>query len=387
MKKILCLTLAAMLLFALMPAASAETLTGLTATEIVAQMGIGWNLGNTFDAYHGNTRDVYSQEQSWGNPKVDEAMIKRVKDAGFKTIRIPVTWFKQLSKDGTFTINEAFLNRVKEVVDMAYNEGLFIILNMHHEEWLNSKNLDKDQEKIGKQLVAIWRQIADTFADYDQHLIFEGMNEPRKAGTAAEWNGDDTGRAAVNYLNQLFVNAVRTDAKGYNAERALMIPTYAASNAAINMYSLKIPEWNGAQAENIIVSVHSYSPYDFCLSDKKTTFNLDSQSDKKSINDVFINVKGHFLDKGIPVVIGETGATNTNNNVVDRGNWAYYMARRAAFYGVPICIWDNGARGSSGGECHSWLNRRATEKNLFPEVLDRLFEGAASYEWGEGMKR
>lgn len=385
MRKMLFTLLAAVMLFAsLSLTASAEELTGMTAAEIVAQMGIGWNLGNTFDATGGSTANVYSQEQSWGNPKVDTAQIKRVKEAGFNTIRIPVTWYRQLSKDGTYTIHPAFLDRVKEVVDMAYAEGLFVIINMHHEEWLNSSTLDKDYEQIGVQLAAIWKQIAAAFADYDQHLIFEGMNEPRLKGTAAEWNGTPEGSAAVNYLNQVFIDTIRTDAQGYNGERALMIPGYAASCSGVLLNRIEIPQWNGAQAENIIVSVHSYTPYDFCLSDNMVRFDLTNTSNTMSIDSIFYTIKSFFLDKGIPVVISETGATNTQDNTEARGNWAYYMGKKAATYGVPICIWDNGSYGNSGGECHVWINRKGEEVSPFPVLLERLMEGAGSVEWGSG---
>ncbi len=383
MKTLICKLLAVMLLTAMIPcAASAEELTGKTAMDIVSQMGIGWNLGNTFDATGGNKVNVYSQETSWGNPKVTPELIHRVKEAGFTTIRIPVTWYRQLSKDGAFTVEPAFMARVKEVVDMAMSEGLYVIINMHHEEWLNCKTLDKDYEKIGQQLAAIWRQISDTFAEYDQHLIFEGMNEPRMKDTPSEWNGNEAGIAAVNYLNQVFVNTVRTDAKGHNGERALMIPTYAASSSASNMIAHKLPQWNGKDAENIIVSIHSYTPYDFCLSDTMTNFNKLFTNHTMPIDMIFYNIKGHFINKGIPVVIGETGATNKDNTVA-RENWAYYMGKQAASYGVPIVIWDNGAYGNSGGECHAWLNRRnEAEISPFPTVLQALFEGASSVEWG-----
>ena len=383
MKKIMYCLLAMVLLLSVMPAcASEQKLTGLTAAEIVAQMGLGWNLGNTFDAHHGNTRDVYSQEQSWGNPKVTPEMIHKVKEAGFKTIRIPVTWYRQLSKDGAYTINAAFLARVKEVVDWAYAEGLFVIINVHHEDtWLNVKNLDTDHEKIGVQLAAIWRQVADTFAEYDQHLIFEGMNEPRMKGGDQEWNGNKAGYAAVNYLNQVFVDTIRTDAKGHNGERALMIPTYAASSSSAQMQALEIPQWNGAPAENIIASVHCYTPYDFCLSDEMTHFNKLFTSHTMPIDMIFYSIKGIFLDKGIPVIIGETSATNKDNTVA-RENWAYYMGKKSASYGVPIVIWDNGSHGNSGGECHVWIERRGEELTPFPTVLNALFEGAASVEYG-----
>lgn len=384
MKKVLCF-LAALLFLALNLTASAEELTGLTAHEIVAQMGLGWNLGNTFDAMHGNQKNVYSQEQSWGNPKVEPELIHKVKEAGFSTIRIPVTWFTQLSNDGTYTINPAFLARVKEVVDYAYAEGLFVIINIHHEEWLNSPTLDKDYEQIGVQLAAIWRQLADCFAEYDQHLLFEGMNEPRMKGTSAEWNGTLEGSKAVNYLNQVFVNTIRTDAKGHNDERALLIPSYSASCSAVQMNRVEIPQWNGEQAKNIIASVHSYTPYDFCLSDNSSSFKLNNFSNTFSVDAVFYGIKSSFLEKGIPVIMTETGATNTNDNNEDRANWAYYMGVKSATYGVPIVIWDNGAYGTSGGECHVWINRRGNALSPIPEVLEKLFEGAASVEWGSGM--
>lgn len=389
MKTMLCALLSLMLLLAVLPiAAFAEEaeLTGLTANEIVAQMGLGWNLGNTFDAYHGNSRDVYSQEQSWGNPRVTAELIHKVKEAGFKTIRIPVTWYPQLSNDGTYTIKPEFLARVKEVVDWAYDEGLFVIINMHHENtWLNVKNLDTEYVKIGEQLAAIWLQLADAFAEYDQHLIFEGMNEPRMAGTSAEWNGTKEGIAAVNYLNQVFVDTVRTNAKGHNGERALMIPGYAASSSSAVMGAIKLPQWEGRQAENIIVSVHSYTPYDFCLSDKQTKFNRLLPSNTSEIDSIFYNIKALFLNKGIPVVIGETGATN-KDNPTDREHWAYYMAARATSYGIPIVIWDNGSNGNSGGECHAWIDRRGEDLSPWPTVLQALFDGANSVEFGSKVK-
>ena len=382
MKKMLCTLLAAILLISVLPAAaSAEALTGLTAKEIVSQMGLGWNLGNTFDATNGNTRDVYSQEQSWGNPKVTPELIHKVKEAGFKTIRIPVTWYHQLSKDGSYTIKPEFLARVKEVVDMACDEGLFIIINMHHEEWLNTAKLDTNYVKIGEQLAAIWTQVADTFADYDQHLIFEGMNEPRMKGTSVEWNGNEAGFAAINYLNQLFVDTVRGNGKGHNGERALMIPSYAASNSSGALNAMVLPQWDGKQAENLIISVHAYTPYDFCLADTQMNFNKLYTSHTMPIDMIFYTLSGLFLKNDIPVVIGETGATNKDNPDA-REDWAYYMGMKAASYGVPIVIWDNGHHGNSGGECHAWIDRRGDAISPWPTVLDALFEGAASVEWG-----
>ncbi len=394
MMRVLCMLLAVLLCAAALPVeATAEELTGMTATEIVAQMRIGWNMGNTFDATGGDPADVYSQEQSWGNPIVDEALIQRVKDAGFNTIRIPVTWYRHVAEDGSYTINPAFMARIKEVVDLAYDRGLYVILNMHHEAWLNTATMDKDYEQIGVQLAAMWKQIADTFADYDQHLIFESMNEPRMAGTGAEWTGNKAGCDAVNYLNQVFVDVIRTDAKGNNGQRALMIPGYAASSSTTLMAAIDMPVWNGTQAENIIISVHCYNPYDFCLSDKMVVFDRSNKQHTSSIDTVFSNIQRLFLDKEIPVIMGETGATNTANNTEARESWAYHVGAKAAAYGVPICIWDNGNNNTSGGECHAWVRRSQnvklrSQKNPlpFPTVVEALFEGASSIEWGTGRE-
>ncbi len=387
MKNICRAVLFALALCLLTTTALCEELTGMTATEIVARMGIGWNLGNSFDATGGNQRDIYSQEQSWGNPIVDEALIRRVKDAGFTTIRIPVTWYRHTSRDGAYTINPDYLARVKEVVDYARAQDLFVIINFHHEEWINDPHLDQNYLKIGEQLSAMWKQVADAFADYDQHLIFEGMNEPRMKGTSLEWNGgNDAGREAVNYLNQVFVNAVRQDAKGHNGERCLMIPGYAASSSSLVLNSIAIPVVNGEAVNNLIISVHCYSPYDFCLSDAQVDFDPGNSSHVSGINNLMADIKRIFLDKGYPVIIGETSATNTNNNTEARERWAYYMGAKSAEYGVPIIIWDNGNhRQSSGGECHGWIYRRTQADGAlspFPTVLAALMEGKNSLPWG-----
>lgn len=389
-KKILFVTaLLCLLLAGIYGTAAAENepdtegpLTGKSAEEITEQMGIGWNLGNTFDATGGNSTDIFSQEQSWGNPIVTKELIDTVKEAGFTTIRIPVTWYKHLSDDGAYTIDPEFLERVKTVVDYAYEDGFFIILNIHHEAWVNTPELSTDYEELGTELAAIWLQLSDYFADYDQHLIFEGMNEPRMAGTDAEWSGNQEAYAAVNYLNQIFVNAVRSSEKGYNQERCLMIPGYAASSSSTVMSSVALPTVNGEAANNLIVSVHCYSPYNFCLSDTMKDFDPESSECVGEIDTIFSNIETLFLDNGIPVVIGETSATSKNNTEA-REKWAYYMGSKAAAYGVPIVIWDNGSNTNSGGESHAYIDRAVNEWN-YPTVIEALLSGLRSTEWGSG---
>ncbi|MGN0793561.1 MAG: glycoside hydrolase family 5 protein [Aristaeellaceae bacterium] len=379
------------LLLGLCQAAAAETLTGKTAGEIVNDMGVGFNLGNTFDATGYDANDIYAQEQSWGNPIVDQALMQRIRDAGFTSVRIPITWYRNVADDGLYTIDPAFMARIREVVDYAYACDLYVIINLHHEAWLNVKTLDQDYETIGVQLAAMWRQIADAFAEYDQHLIFEAMNEPRMTDTSIEWNGNKAGYAAVNYLNQVFVDTIRTDAKGYNGERCLMIPSYAASSGYAQMAAVTLPTLAGKTAENIAISIHCYSPYDFCLSDKLKVFDPDNKSHTNAIDAVFSNAWKLFLSKGIPVVIGETSATNTGNNTAERAKWAYYMGSKAAAYGIPILVWDNGNNQTSGGECHVWVRRAINEKLRsqrtpvpYPEVVESLMAGFASVAWGSG---
>lgn len=352
-------------------------LTGKTAAEITAMMGIGWNIGNTFDATGGIGA---SHETSWGNPKVTKELIHAVKEAGFNVIRIPITWEKEIKASDNYKISDTFMNRIQEVVDWCYEEDLFVIINVHHESWLNKKSLDKDYRAIGKELAAVWAQIADRFADYDQHLIFEGMNEPRMAGSTVEWTGNRDGYAAVNYLLQVFVDAVRSSGKGHNDERCLMIPGYAASSSTNVMSAVSIPNYNGKSAGNLIASVHCYSPYNFCLQDKQMTF---SSADESEVKAIFEAIRSVYLDNGIPVVLGETSAT-AKDNTEEREKWAFCMGKMSSGYGIPIVIWDNGSDTKSGGESHAYINRKTCEWN-YPTVVKQLFEGAKSVERGSAL--
>lgn len=375
--KIAAFLLASVLLAGLFPTASKaeeEKLTGKTAMEITQMMGKGWNLGNTFDATGGNQNDVYSQETSWGNPRVTKELIDGVKAAGFTTIRIPVTWNNYIHKSNGYQIDEAFLNRVNEIVDYAFENGLFVILNSHHEEWVNDKNIHENYEEIGKELNAVWSQLADRFAAYDQHLIFEGMNEPRAVGMGYEWTGNQACYDAVNYLDQVFVDCIRSNGKGYNSERALMIPGYAASMNAAVLKSIQIPQYNGKDAENVIISVHCYSPYNFCLTDDQESFSPENTQDTSGVTSLINSLKSLFINNGIPVVMGECGATNTRDNDDARKLWFTFIGDITRENGIPAVVWDNGAKGNSGGECHNYFVRE-TGQPAYPELLNAFIYG------------
>ena len=358
-------------------------LTGRSATEIVSMMGLGFNIGNTFDSTGGNLKN---HETKWGNPVVTQELVDTIYDNGFDTVRIPITWMDFISKDGTYTVDPAYLARIREVVDYCYNDGLFVIINAHHESWINISTLDTDYKKVGEELQALWTQVATYFADYDQHLIFEGMNEPRMAGTDIEWTGKSEAYSAINYLNQLFVTTVRSNGLGHNDERCLMVTGYAAQSSSNIMRSIALPTYNGEMVSNLIISIHSYTPYEFCLTDKKKTFSLTNGSDTGSVNAVFRDIHDTFLRYGIPVIMGETGATNSGGNTEARVNWAYYTSKVAASYGIPIVLWDNGAGGSSGGECHQYILRKANNKITYPDIFDALHRGQQDAVRGSNVK-
>ncbi len=349
-------------------------LTGKTATEIVSMMDKGWNMGNTFDATDGKKDDVYSQETSWGNPRASKELIQGVKAAGFNTIRIPVTWYRFEDKNNNYAIDEAFMARVTEIVDYAMDEGLFVIINLHHEKWVNDKDIDKNYVEIGKRLKATWSQIADNFADYDQHLIFEAMNEPRAQGANYEWTGNKDCYAAVNYLNDVFVNTIRSNGKGHNGERMLMIPGYAASSSQNVLDSIEIPNVGGKPAENICISVHCYSPYEFCLTDKQVAFDPKRSTDTSDITRLMSSCKRLFIDNGIPVIIGECGCTNSGNNNDARLEWFAFFGAQTKAKGIPAIVWDNGAKGSTGGECHRYIDRKTGEA-VAADLIEAFIKG------------
>ena len=203
------------------------------AMAFLRKMGVGWNLGNTFDAYQNGRTDL-NTESMWVGVRTTENVIAAVREAGFSTIRIPISWHDHVSA-GDFTIQEKWLDRIQEVVDWAIRRDMYVIINTHHDEGDHFYYPSSAQYEISeKYITSIWRQVADRFREYDEHLIFESMNEPRLVGHTNEWwfdaNSADCRDAAdcINRLNQAFVNTVRA-AGGGNETRYLMVPGYDAS--------------------------------------------------------------------------------------------------------------------------------------------------------------
>lgn len=336
--------------------------TDITALEFTAGIKIGWNLGNTLDATGGSG---LSQETSWGNPKTTPELMQAVKDAGFNAVRIPTTWEKQMDENNI--ISEEWMNRVQEVVDYAYNLDMYVILNMHHEEW-HCPYADQE-EAISAKLTSAWTQIANRFKDYDERLIFEGMNEPRWKNTEYEWNGgNDEGRTVVNHLNQVFVNAVRATG-GNNEYRFLMICPYAANSTEPALSALEIPD-----DERLIVSVHAYIPYSFALQNPGSDKWLASKPNcTKEIDELAEVLDRLFISKGQAVIIGECGAMNRENEEY-RAQWAEYYFGKFRELGIPCFWWDNGAFYS--GETFGLFDRHTNEVK-YPTMLAAMMRGAS----------
>ena len=335
------------------------TIADISPMDLVADMKIGWNLGNTLDATGG--MGIMS-ETAWGNPKTKQEMIDAILDAGFNVIRIPVTWDGHFGAAPEYKIHDIWLQRVKEVVDYAYNKGAYVIINTHHEEWY----MPTEENKVanGEQIAALWTQIAEYFKEYDEHLIFEGLNEPRLRGTSKEWNGDATASEVINYWEQLFVDAVRATG-GNNTLRHLMITGYAASSSRDNLAKIVLPE-----DDKLIVSVHAYNPYNFALNAKGTA-NWSAEKNGSELTNFAKMLNELFVSKGIPVIIGEFGAVNKDNTEA-RVEWASYYVSAAKEYGIPCIWWDNNAF-SGEGENFGLLNRRTLEFP-YPEVLDAMMK-------------
>jgi endoglucanase len=330
----------------------------ISAHELIAEIQTGWNLGNTFDA---------PTEIRWGNPYTTFTMINAVAQAGFDAVRIPVSWAEHMGGAPDFIIEDYWLDRVQEVADYVLALDMYCILNTHHEEdWLYP-TAEREQEST-VQLVALWEQLCERFADYNEKLIFEAMNEPRLKGTSDEWNGGTfAAQSIVNNFNQAFVDTVRASG-GRNEIRHLMVPSYAASaeDIALNMLSLGFPK----NDDKIIASVHAYVPYDFALSQTRGIDNWSIEKGGQEVDWLFGRLKERFIDKDIPIILGETGAVNRDGNLQARVAWTQYYFGKARDMGIPCFWWDNGLTDS---DCENFglLNRRYADFE-FPEIIDAI---------------
>ena len=374
-------------------ALSGDTLKNADTEAILEDMGLGWNLGNSLDATGGSGLDT---ETSWSNPKTTQALIDKVKSLGFNTVRVPVSWGKHVSGDN-YTIDSAWLARVKEVVDYCYKNDMYVILNIHHDTkssasasgagYYPRSSAYSSSEKF---VTSVWSQAAEYFKDYDYHLIFETLNEPRLIGTGYEWwfnkwNIPSEVKDAIDCINKLNQKAVDTirDTGSNNRGRLIMCPGYDASIDGATVSGFKLPTDISGNKNRIAVSVHAYSPYNFAMNidTSNGATSTYSSSIKEELQNLFSTLKSNFRDRGIPVVIGEFGSTD-KNNTAERVKWATDYTALAKKNNIPCVLWDNNAfaryNGSSivlNSEYHGYINRKNnTVTSPAKDVIEALMK-------------
>ncbi len=339
-----------------------------SAESAVANINVGWNLGNTFDC-KGDwiSGGVSSYETAWGNPVVSRELIAGVKEAGFNAIRLPVTWDAHTDDKGN--IDKPWLDRVQEVVDWILAEDLYCVLNVHHDGgsdgWLVGSEVCL--EKDGGRFEGLWRSIAERFRDYGEKLIFESFNEVLDSSDSWTESHTPDGFDSVNRLNRIFVDTVRSTG-GNNASRNLMLQTYSAGTAAVTFENFKLP-WDKAK-NHLILQVHSYDPQGFTWTDATWTTMTDKWGSEAQINQIerLFRVLDKYSDSiGVPVVVGEFGAQDKSNEA-ERAEYAAFFIAEGAEYGIKCFWWDNGY--------DYRIIDRSTGKPTAPLVVEALVDNA-----------
>ena len=341
------------------------TTTALTPEMVFQAMAPGWNMGNHMDAISGGV----ASETVWGNPKCTQATMDGVKAAGFKAVRICVTWEGHIGAAPAYRIEDKWLDRVAEIVGYAEKAGLVAIVNTHHDEsyWQDiakAYNNASQNEKVKEEVFCFWTQVAQRFADKGEWLVFESFNEIQDGGwgwSSAFQSNPQVQYKVLNEWNQVFVDAVRTTG-GNNATRWLGVPGYAAS-PGFTIAGLVLPT-DYTDANRLMVAVHDYDPYNYTLSDPLVrqwghTADKDkrcSDYDEEGVVAVFENLKAAYLDKDIPVYLGEMGCSrHADEDYPFQKYYMEYFCKAAADRGLPMYLWDNGATGV-GPEKHAYID-------------------------------
>ncbi|PRD45037.1 cellulase family glycosylhydrolase [Sphingobacterium haloxyli] len=327
------------------------------AVALAAKLRVGWNLGNALEAA---SSPEEASETSWGNPKTTKTLIDAVKAAGFNAIRIPCAWSGYIEDRPTHRLNVSWLARVKEVVDYCVENDMYAIINIHWDGgWLEEHPLYSHQVVVKAKQKALWEQIAAYFRDYDEHLLFAGTNEVR-----ADYSTPTAEHIEVQQsYNQTFVDAVRSTG-GRNAYRNLIVQSYN-TNIQFAIDYLKMPD--DATPNRLMAEVHYYDPWDFAGDEGSSKYlwgsafagssNVSTWGQKSWVDERFARMKAHFVDKGIPVILGEYGAilrsgladaTALQQHKNARNAYLTYVTKIAKANGLIPFYWDNGVVGNNG---------------------------------------
>ena len=377
-----------------------------SAQEWTRDVVMGWNLGNSLECPQNETE--------WGNPKTTQAMIKAVHEAGFNAIRIPVRWINHVNNTTEMAVDAEWLARVKEVVDWALAEDMYVMINTHHEEWLDRNPFYSKQEENNRKLRALWTSIATYFRDYSQRLIFAGTNE-----TTVNWAAPTTEQQAVqNSYNQTFVDAVRATG-GKNYYRNLVVQTFACSPYH-GLSGFTVPD--DPVEERLSVEFHYYDPYEYCGSctyyywgDAYKDKGQTPSSNEQTMANLFDRIANTWTTKGLGVVIGEYGVANhytEDDKQTQMENMQYYLkclVSEAREHGFAAFAWDNNAfnngpenfgifkrwqnmavgneyflRGITEGSGSEYIEPQPHEDD--PSGGVTFWEGDAMLDWGNGLQ-
>ncbi|MGZ3924957.1 MAG: cellulase family glycosylhydrolase [Flavisolibacter sp.] len=341
------------------------------AVQLATKIKLGLNIGNTLEAIGGET--------AWGNPRVTKAFIDLAKQSGFNAIRIPCSWDQYA--DTSNVISTAWLNRVKEVVQYCVDDGLYAILNIHWDGgWLENNCTTTRQGPVNAKQKAYWTQIATTMRDFDEHLLFASANEPN-ASDATQMN------VLLSY-HQTFINAVRTTG-GRNSYRVLIVQGPNTDIETTNRLMNTLPV--DPVANRMMVEIHYYTPWNFCGMTKDETWGnmfyywgqgFHSTADpahnatwgeETDVDKYMALMKAKFVDKGIPVVMGEYGPMRRTDltgdalalHLASRAYYLKYVTHAAKTNGILPFFWDTGG-----------LLSRQNGSVLDQQSLDALMQGA-----------
>lgn len=327
--------------------------TNFTAQQVANNIKVGWNLGNTLDAYNyswGYMQNSTATETKWSNPITTKAMISAVSKKGFNAIRIPVTYYNHMNKDGT--IDSVWLNRVEQVVKYALENNMYVIMNVHHDTgmagWIyaDTDTYSRDKANLNK----IWKQIAYRFKNYDTKLLFECTNEILNKERGWDWGKYYKDFRVVHDLNQEFINLVRSTG-GNNSIRNLVLSTYGASTDSSPIEQSFYKAYTDTVSGHLILSVHNY------------------MTSTTQINNVLGSLKSYSKKYNIPIIIDEFG-TKSSVSIEYRVNSAKYYVQKAKEYGIKCFWWDN------GGD-YSIFNRKTLEWN-YPTIADALVKASGA---------
>jgi len=374
---------------------SPRVLFALSQSEITTAMGAGWNLGNQLEANKDGTPD----EQAWGNPIVTRELIQLVKSAGFKTIRIPVSYLSKIGGAPNYVIDAQWIARVKEVVDYCISEDLYVIINVHGDGYHTIKGgwllvSENDQSKIKAKFEKVWQQIATAFSSYDEHLIFESMNEVFDGNY---YDPDPGLYAHLNAYNQVFIDAVRKTG-GNNASRWLLVPGWNTNidhTAADFGFVMPTDTFRSSSIRSdekrVMISVHYYSPWDFCgdASGKTTQWGKIATDPSKTVAwcqedymEAQLNLMYHrFVADGYPVVLGEWGSVDKtkddSKNGVAREYFAKTFSSYCKQYGAISVYWDNGHNGDYGFALFDRKSMKITQQGIINAIMSGMSNTAA----------